>query len=63
MKTVLKLILVVGAPLVAQTPTVAQIQNNYSYVLPGLPNYGIAPGSLLIVVGTNLNSQPLSAPV
>ncbi len=32
-------------------------------VLPGLPNYGIAPGSLFIVVGTNLNSQPLSAPV
>lgn len=61
MKTVLKLILAVSAPLMAQTPTVAQIQNNYSYVLPGLPNYGIAPGSLFIVIGANLSSQPLTS--
>ena len=42
-------------------PTVTQLQNNYSYLLPGLPNYGIAPGSLFIVKGANLSSQPLSS--
>jgi uncharacterized protein (TIGR03437 family) len=65
MNTISKLsvcaILAGGSSLMAQAPTVAQIQNNYSYVLPGLPNYGIAPGSLFIVTGANLNSQPLSA--
>lgn len=43
------------------TPTITELQNNYSYLLPGLPNYGIAPGSLFIVKGTNLSSQPLSS--
>jgi uncharacterized protein (TIGR03437 family) len=42
-------------------PTVTAIQNNYSYLVAGLPNYGIAPGSLFIVKGTNLNSQPLTS--
>lgn len=43
------------------TPSVSQVQNNYSYILPGLPNYGIAPGSLFIVKGTNLatNTTPV----
>ena len=36
------------------TPTITQIQNNSSYILPGLPNYGIAPGTLFIIQGTNL---------
>lgn len=43
------------------SPSITQIQNNYSYILPGLPNYGIAPGSLFIVQGTALNAQPISA--
>lgn len=42
-------------------PVILAVQNNYSYTLPGLPNYGIAPGSLFIVKGTNLNNQPLSS--
>lgn len=42
-------------------PTIAAVQNNYSYILPGMPNYGIAPGMLFIVTGTGLNSQPLTA--
>ncbi|HTS64990.1 MAG TPA: hypothetical protein VMH28_23360 [Candidatus Acidoferrales bacterium] len=42
-------------------PAVTAVQNNYSYIAQGLPNYGIAPGTLFIVKGTNLNSQPLSA--
>jgi uncharacterized protein (TIGR03437 family) len=43
------------------TPTITAVQNNYSYITQGLPNYGIAPGALFIVKGTNLNNQPLSA--
>jgi len=42
-------------------PTIKMVQNNYSYILPGMPNYGIAPGTLFIVVGTNLSSS--AAPV
>ncbi len=36
------------------TPTITAIQNNYSYILPGLPNYGIAPGTLFIIKGSGL---------
>jgi uncharacterized protein (TIGR03437 family) len=38
-----------------------QVQNNYSFLLPGVPNYGIAPGSLFTIQGQNLNgnSQPV----
>jgi uncharacterized protein (TIGR03437 family) len=38
-------------------PTIAQVQNNYSFILPGLPNYGIAPGSLFIIPVSNLSSS------
>jgi trimeric autotransporter adhesin len=41
-------------------PTIGALSNNYSYTLPGLPNYGIAPGSIFVIFGTNLNSQPFS---
>jgi uncharacterized protein (TIGR03437 family) len=41
----------------SSVPVVTQLQNNYSYLLPGLPNYGIAPGSLFIIVGTGLSSS------
>jgi uncharacterized protein (TIGR03437 family) len=34
-----------------------QIQNNYSFLLPGVPNYGIAPGSLFAIQGENLNGN------
>ncbi|HTB09971.1 MAG TPA: hypothetical protein VK752_00295 [Bryobacteraceae bacterium] len=37
-------------------PAITQLQNNYSYILPGLPNYGIAPGTLFIIQGANLAS-------
>jgi len=42
-------------------PAITAVQNNYSYIAQGLPNYGIAPGTLFIVKGANLNNQPLSA--
>src|SRR5689334_12163245 len=38
----------------AQSPRLGRIQNNYSYILPGMPNYGIAQGSIFIVTGVNL---------
>ncbi len=43
-----------AAPLLAQQPSVTQIQNNYSYTAPGSTNYGISPGSLFIIQGSNL---------
>jgi len=49
----LLLFLAIVAPLAAQ-PVVKGLQNNYSYILPGLPNYGIAEGSILIITGSGL---------
>jgi uncharacterized protein (TIGR03437 family) len=51
----------------AQTPSITGLQNNYSYTIPGSPNYGIAPGSLFIVTGANLSNasnglQPFPIP-
>jgi uncharacterized protein (TIGR03437 family) len=46
------LITAVGAPI----PTITGVENNYSYIVPGLPNYGIAPGTLFIITGQNLAS-------
>src|SRR5260370_33642069 len=42
--------------LLAQQPSIAAIQNNYSYTLPTVPNYGIAPGSLFVIYGSNLST-------
>jgi uncharacterized protein (TIGR03437 family) len=50
-----------GASSTPSGPTITALQNNYSYILPGLPNYGIAPGVLFIIKGSGLNNQPLSA--
>jgi uncharacterized protein (TIGR03437 family) len=35
-------------------PVVNAVANNYSYVLAGLPNYGIAQGSIFVIFGSNL---------
>lgn len=40
-----------------QTPTVGGLLNNYSFILPGLPSYGIARGSIFDIFGTNLSSS------
>jgi uncharacterized protein (TIGR03437 family) len=42
-------------------PTITGVQNNYSLLVPGLPNYGISPGTLFIIRGTNLASVPVSS--
>jgi hypothetical protein len=38
----------------AQGPSVTLLYNNYSGTKTGLPNYGISPGSLFVIVGSNL---------
>lgn len=43
-----------GASTGGTGPAITEVQNNYSYISPGLPNYGISPGTLFIVKGTGL---------
>jgi uncharacterized protein (TIGR03437 family) len=38
-------------------PFIYQVQNNYSFLFPGAPNYGIAPGSLFAIQGLNLSAN------
>jgi uncharacterized protein (TIGR03437 family) len=38
----------------AQTPTITALTNNYSNIVPGLPDYGIARGSIFVIYGSNL---------
>jgi uncharacterized protein (TIGR03437 family) len=44
-------------------PPVTGLANNYSYILNGLPNYGIAQGSIFDIFGTGLapSSTPLQS--
>lgn len=46
--------LAAGTGVIFAQPTVSELQNNYSYTQPGLPNYGISPGSLFIIKGSDL---------
>src|SRR4051794_11534047 len=39
---------------------ISGISNNYSFVPPGLPNYGIARGSIFVIVGEGLASSSTS---
>jgi uncharacterized protein (TIGR03437 family) len=43
----------------AQTPTVAGVFNSASYARPGLPNAGIAQGSIFAIFGDNLGPAAL----
>src|SRR5260370_41744450 len=45
-----------AVPLLAQLASISAIENNYSYSLPSVPNYGIAPGSLFVIFGSNLST-------
>lgn len=36
------------------SPVISKIQNNYSNVTAGLPNYGIAPSTLFVIYGTGM---------
>ena len=46
---------------ISVTPKITSVQNNYSLLVPGLPNYGIAQGSLFIIKGATLASIPTSS--
>jgi uncharacterized protein (TIGR03437 family) len=52
--SVLSLFLLFSTTLAAAPPSIAAIENNYSYIPPGSPNYGIAQGSLFIIFGNDL---------
>jgi uncharacterized protein (TIGR03437 family) len=45
-------------PSLAQ-PSISALQNNYSYVLPGLPGYGIAQGSIFVIFGSRMGPAEL----
>ncbi len=42
------------AALAAAQPTILGLQNNYSYLLPGTPNYAFAQGGILIIYGQGM---------
>lgn len=63
MRTVLSLsipALLFMATAAAQKPTVGGVVNAASYIQPGLPNYGIAQGSIFVVFGTNMGPGTLA---
>ena len=43
-------------------PSITMVQNNYSFILPGLPNYGIAPGTVFLILGTGLSNPAVTTP-
>jgi uncharacterized protein (TIGR03437 family) len=45
-----------GLPRATNGPVITSLLNNYSYTLPGLPNYGIAPGSIFVIFGAGLST-------
>jgi len=42
-------------------PRITGIQNNYSYLLPGSPNYGIAQGAIIIIYGSAIGPATLQS--
>ncbi len=54
---------VLAATAAAQAPAITGLENNYSGILPGLPNYVFAQGSIVAIYGSNLSntSTPLQA--
>ncbi|HUK17389.1 MAG TPA: hypothetical protein VLW65_13285 [Bryobacteraceae bacterium] len=53
--------MIFAAAAAAQVPSIAALANNYSYIPTGLPNYGIAQGSIFSIFGSfpNVASSPL----
>ncbi len=45
----------------AGAPVITKIQNNYSNVSAGLPNYGIAPSTIFVIYGTGLTDPTAKA--
>jgi uncharacterized protein (TIGR03437 family) len=42
-------------------PVISNVQNNYSNIVAGLPNYGIAPSTIFVIYGTGLANPSASA--
>lgn len=42
-------------------PTVTGVLNNYGAIAPGLPNSGLAPGSLMAIYGSSLAASPATS--
>jgi len=42
-------------------PRITGLQNNYSYLLPGSPNYGIAQGAIIIIYGSAIGPATLQS--
>lgn len=42
-------------------PVIKKIQNNYSNIVSGLPNYGIAPSTLFVIYGTGMANPTATA--
>lgn len=53
-RSLLVTVFALSAAALSAQPRIDQVQNNYSYLLPGNPNYGIAQGSIFIIKGANL---------
>jgi uncharacterized protein (TIGR03437 family) len=53
-RTSAALLVLAAASAWAQTPAITVVENNYGNIVPGLPNYGIAQGSIFYIKGTNL---------
>jgi uncharacterized protein (TIGR03437 family) len=39
-------------------PNITGVVNNYSYIPPGFPNSGIAPGTIMLIFGTGMSNPP-----
>jgi uncharacterized protein (TIGR03437 family) len=61
-RTMLTTALLTAATAAAASPQIGAILNAASYTRPGLPNYGIAPGSIFVVFGTELGPAVLQQP-
>ena len=52
-------LLLLWAGAAAAMPSVGGIQNNYSYLLEGTPNYGIARGAIFVLYGSGMAGSGL----
>lgn len=49
-----------GASGGGNNPSISSVQNNYGQIPDGLPNYGIAPGTIFFIKGSNLSATTTS---
>ena len=54
MHRIAALFLTLFAALASAQPVISGLQNNYSYLLPGTPNYAFAQGGIIVLYGSGL---------